>query len=89
MNMRLIEEHKSNTERRCPNNCLKGIIPGLLLNLKDVKYCPNCGAEIIEEQVPYIIFVCSKCGNSVIKDWHYCPYCGEKKESCYSQRNVK
>lgn len=82
--MRLMEEHKSRPERKCPNNCLPsiGLLPGeLLLRLKGVKYCPNCGAEIIEEQVPYILFTCSSCGSSLIKEWHYCPYCGEEKES--------
>ena len=82
--MWLLEEHKSRPERKCPNNCLKdiGVMPGaLIFSLKGVKYCPNCGADIIEEQVPYILFNCSHCMSSLIKEWKYCPYCGERKES--------
>lgn len=77
--MFLIEKQKTYTIKVCPNRHTQGLL-GLPAFIEDYKYCQDCGAELKEETVPYIVYYCSHCNSKVNKNVSYCPYCGEKKE---------
>ena len=76
--MYLLTQKRSYKARRCPTDCPKGLIPELF-DYKGMKYCPSCGAEIIEESFDYNVFFCSHCSSVVNEHWKYCPYCGRER----------
>ena len=86
--MFLIEKQKTYTKKVCPNGHTQGSLE-LAALIDDYKYCPECGAELEKETVPYVVYYCSHCNSKVSKNVSYCPYCGEKKEEKQEARTAK
>ncbi len=70
--LKLSEENAPKVSYSC-SQCGKGVKKG-------VKFCPECGAPVVEKVTGGTVYACAECGKKVKAGIKFCPECGGKIE---------
>ena len=79
--MSFTTRHFESHEVYCPSGHVHPMLFEDLFQEELNRFCVDCGQGLLRRTVTYSILECSKCSSAVNENWHYCFYCGEKRDA--------